>query len=128
MLSLPSKDNVKKASADLGLSCDWSAVEKPAVQLEDAKKILAALNPSIRIEPESFRRGLMVELEHGQEYSEANVTNNHPLLTGKIVLAHMLELLDYYTRLDVAEKEDELMMAVSANDWPTVKKIAESRF
>jgi hypothetical protein len=40
-----------------------------------------------------------VELEHGTRYPEANVTNNHPILTGKIVLAHLKETLDYYQRL-----------------------------
>jgi hypothetical protein len=40
------------------------------------------------------------------------VTNNHPILTGMIVLAHMKETLDYYERLDVAEVEGDLLKAV----------------
>ena len=28
-----------------------------------------------------------VDLEHGMQFKDANVTNNHPLLTGLIVLA-----------------------------------------
>ena len=43
------------------------------------------------------------EIEHGIRYQSANVTNNHPILTGKIVLAHLKETLDYYDRLEVAE-------------------------
>jgi len=54
---------------------------------------------------EDFRQGLEVELEHGLMFKEANVTNNHPILTGKIVMAHFKETLDYYKRLDVAEIE-----------------------
>jgi len=50
----------------------------------------------MNIDAESFRRGLEVELEHGVRFRDANVTNNHPLLTGKIVLAHLKETLDYY--------------------------------
>jgi hypothetical protein len=42
------------------------------------------------------------------------VTNNHPILTGMIVLAHMKETLDYYQRLDVAEIEGDLLKAVLA--------------
>ena len=49
--------------------------------------------------------GMDVELEHGTENSLTNVTNDDPLLTGKIALAHLNEFPDYYTRLD--EMEDE---------------------
>ena len=45
-------------------------------------------------------------------FDDANVTNNHPILTGMIVLAHMKEMLDYYERLDVAEVEGDLLKAV----------------
>ena len=43
---------------------------------------------------------------------DANVTNNHSILTGMIVLAHMKETWDYYKRLDVAEVEGDLLKAV----------------
>lgn len=58
-----------------------------------------------KIDPEQFRRGLEVEMEHGTMFPEANVTNDDPILTGKIALAHLLEIPDYYTRLDKMEKE-----------------------
>ncbi len=32
-----------------------------------------------------------------------NMTNNHPILAGMIVLAHLKETVDYYKRLEVAE-------------------------
>jgi hypothetical protein len=54
---------------------------------------------------EEFRRGLEVELEHGSRDPETNVTNNDPLLTGKIAWAHLKEFPDYYTRLDILETE-----------------------
>jgi hypothetical protein len=57
---------------------------------------------------------ISVELEHGTRFADANVTNNHPILTGMIVLAHMKETLDYYERLDVAEIEGDLLKAVLA--------------
>jgi len=54
---------------------------------------------------EQFRMGLDVELEHGTIDPHTNVTNDDPLMTGKIALAHLNELNDYYTRLDKMEKE-----------------------
>jgi hypothetical protein len=54
---------------------------------------------------EQFRRGMDVELEHGTEDPHTNVTDDDPLITGKIALAHLNEFPDYYTRLDKMEKE-----------------------
>jgi hypothetical protein len=47
------------------------------------------------------------------QFKDANVTNNHPLLTGLIVLAHFKESLDYYRLLEVAELEGDLLKAVA---------------
>ena len=44
------------------------------------------------------------------------MTNNHPILTGKIVLAHLKETLDYYIRLEVAELEGDLLKAAVAGN------------
>jgi hypothetical protein len=56
---------------------------------------------------EQFRRGLEVELEHGARDPETNVTSDDLLLTGKIAWAHLKEIRDYYTRLDLMEAEAE---------------------
>ena len=56
---------------------------------------------------EQFRMGLDVELEHGLVDPHTNVTNDDPIMTGKIALAHLNEFPDYYTRLDKMEKEAE---------------------
>ncbi len=56
---------------------------------------------------EQFRMGMDVELEHGLVDPHTNVTNDDPLLTGKIALAHLNEFPDYYTRLDKMEREAE---------------------
>jgi hypothetical protein len=58
-----------------------------------------------QIDLEQFRRGLEVELEHGARDPETNVTNDDPVLTGKIAWAHLKEIRDYYTRLDRLEAE-----------------------
>ena len=49
--------------------------------------------------------GLEVEFEHGSHDSQTNVTNDDPVLTAKIALAHLKELPDYYTRLKKMEGE-----------------------
>jgi len=54
---------------------------------------------------EQFRMGLDVELEHGTISPSTNVTNDDPIMTGKIALAHLNEFADYYTRLAKLEKE-----------------------
>jgi hypothetical protein len=48
-----------------------------------------------------------VELEHGLQDAQTNVTNNDPIMTGKIALAHLLEFPDYYDRLEEMEEEAE---------------------
>jgi len=54
---------------------------------------------------EQFRMGMDVELEHGRHDVATNVTEDDPLVTGKIALAHLNEFPDYYSRL--ARMEDE---------------------
>lgn len=60
-----------------------------------------------KFDVEQFRMGMDVELEHGTRDPHTNVTNDDPLTTGKIALAHLNEFPDYYTRLEVMEKEAE---------------------
>ncbi len=52
-----------------------------------------------------FHAGLDVEAEHGRIDQGTNVTNDDPLITGKIALAHLNEIPDYYTRLHKMESE-----------------------
>lgn len=102
---------VKRICKALGIR-DWTALKKPKVKEEEARIILETIQPKgMKIPLEEFRVGLEVELEHGTRYKEANVTNNHPLLTGKIVVAHLKESMDYYQRLEVAEIEGDLLKA-----------------
>lgn len=60
-----------------------------------------------RWDVEQFRMGMDVELEHGTVDPNTNVTNDDPLMTGKIALAHLNEIPDYYTRLAQMEVEGE---------------------
>lgn len=58
-----------------------------------------------KFDVEQFRIGLNVELEHGTINPITNITNDDPILTGKITLAHLNEFPDYYTRLVKMEKD-----------------------
>ena len=51
--------------------------------------------------------GMSVELEHGYVDKTTNVTNDNLLVTGKIALAHLFEIPDYYTRLKKLEADAE---------------------
>lgn len=54
-----------------------------------------------------FTAGMNVETEHGARDLETNLTNDDPLMTGKIAWAHLKEISDYYDRLEIMEKEAE---------------------
>ena len=75
---------------------------KRTYDLDEATGIAASLGIDFsksRFDLEQFRSGLDVEAEHGNADPSTNVTNDDPLTTGKIALAHLNELADYYTRL-----------------------------
>lgn len=73
---------------------------------EEAKKVGEKLGIKWdKFDVEQFRRGMDVELEHGLVDSHTNVTDDDPLTTGKIALAHLNEFPDYYDRLDKMEEE-----------------------
>jgi hypothetical protein len=59
------------------------------------------------VDLEQFRVGLSIELEHGAVDPQTNVTDDDEVATGKIALAHLKEIPDYYTRLTRMEAEAE---------------------
>jgi hypothetical protein len=122
---------VKRVCKELKIR-DWTKLKKPQVSMKEARIILPHVNTEkMTIHLEDFRVGLEVELEHGLMFKQHNVTNNHPLLTGKIVMAHFMEMLDYYKRLDVAEIEGDLLKAIAAKNIEKArkyyKKLAKAR-
>jgi len=64
-----------------------------------------------KFDVEQFRKGMDVELEHGTVDENTNVTNDDPLMTGQIALAHLNEIRDYYDRLERMEQEGEKFWA-----------------
>lgn len=114
-------NEVKRVCNEIGLR-DWSAITEPSVSQQEASTILTIVNTQgMDIPLEAFRRGLEVELEHGTMFEDANVTNNHPILTGKIVIAHLKETMDYYERLEVAEIEGDLLKAVLSKNLEKIE-------
>lgn len=114
-------EEVKKICNKLSLR-DWSELTDPNVSEEEASTILNIVNTQgMDIPLDEFRKGLDVELEHGTRYEDANVTNNHPVLTGKIVLAHLKETMDYYKRIDIAEIEGDLLKAVLSKNLEKIE-------
>ena len=120
-----SLNEVQRVCSELGIR-DWTLLKEAKVLPEEAETILAELETGeMKIRLEDFRMGLEVELEHGIHFPEANVTNNHPILTGKIVLAHFKESLDYYQRLEVAEIEGDILKAVITKKYEKVVVLYE---
>ena len=111
-----SKEEVQRVCEELGMR-DWTKLSSAIVELNEAETIREIVaGEALDVTVEEFQRGLEVELEHGIGFADANVTNNHPVLTGKIVLAHLKETLDYYARLEVAELEGDLLKALMTGD------------
>jgi len=124
-------EEVKKVCQELNFR-DWSELKEASVTKEESSRILSIVNTQgMDIPIDDFQQGLDVELEHGTRYEDANVTNNHPILTGKIVLAHLKEAIDYYKRIDVAEIEGDLLKAIQSKNMEKIeskyKKLIEAQ-
>jgi hypothetical protein len=116
------KEEVHRICEEMGIR-DWTKLTEPRVTLDEAKIIQAKVGgEALLISADAFKQGLEVELEHGIQFPDANVTNNHPILTGMIVLAHLKEMLDYYMRLEVAELEGDLLKALQAGEADKVTR------
>ena len=120
------REEVRRVCLELDFR-DWTSLQSTTVLDAEASALQALMGAEAsQISTAAFRRGLEVELEHGLEFSDANVTNNHPILTAKIVLAHLKEMLDYYERLEVAELEGDLLKAIIAGDIDKVRSKQEA--
>ena len=133
---MPLTEHITKAEVkrvcDILEMRDWSLITEPVVSDEEATKILGMVNTTnMDIALDTFRQGLEVELEHGTIFKDANITNNHPVLTGKIVLAHLKETMDYYKRVEGAEIEGDLLDAVLSKNLDRIeskyKKLIEAQ-
>ena len=123
--NLVTKEVVGRACKSLGIR-DWSALTEFEVSDDEARAVLNEVGgEAVEVGTENFREGLQVELEHGTRFPDANITNNHPVLTGQIVLAHLKESLLYYKRIAVAELEGDLLKAAKERDADKIRSIYE---
>ena len=115
------REEVQRVCQELGFR-DWTKLNSSNVLPDEARILQEMMGAeAAQISTAAFQRGLEVELEHGLAFSDANVTSNHPILTGKIVLAHLKEMLDYYDRLEVAELEGDLQKAIIVGDIEKIR-------
>jgi hypothetical protein len=90
------------------MSVPLTELPKPTqISSEEAKEIGDKLGIDWdEIDLEEFRKGLMVEFEHGaQPGQQTDITGNDFYMTGKIAWVHLKELPDYYTRLKKMQGE-----------------------
>jgi Protein of unknown function (DUF5661) len=74
---------------------------------DDARQVGAEIGidwDSAPFDLDQFHSGMDVELEHGRHDAATNVTDDDPVVTGKIALAHLNEFPDY-TRLERMEEQ-----------------------
>jgi hypothetical protein len=74
-----------------------------------------------KIPLEQFRMGLKVELEHGTQDPDTDITHDDSIKTGKIALAHLREYPLYYTDLDAMEKKAKAQKEAVAE----IKKVVQ---
>ena len=123
--NLVTKEVVSQACKSIGIR-DWSTLTEIEISDDEARAILDEVRgEAFEVGLKGFRQGLQVELEHGTRFPDANITNNHPILTGQIVLAHLKESLLYYKRIAVAELEGDLLKATKARDADKIRSLYE---
>jgi hypothetical protein len=82
--------------------------ERERTSIDEARRVGDAIGVDWdRFDIDQFRKGMDVEFEHGSHDPQTDVTHDDPIMTGKIALAHMKELPDYYERLERMESEAE---------------------
>jgi APA family basic amino acid/polyamine antiporter len=87
---------------------DDGGMHRTRVSVEEATSVLQALHvdpAAVSWDVEQFRLGMESELAHGRADPDTNVTDDDLVLTGKIALAHLVEIPDYYTRLAAMEAQ-----------------------
>ena len=86
-------------------------MQKKSFSEDDAQKVALEIGINwdmVDFDLAQFTAGMNVETEHGSHDPETNVTNDDPIITGKIAWAHLKEISDYYDRLEEMEKEAEM--------------------
>jgi hypothetical protein len=97
---------LNKCENKLRFNHEVIAMTKEHFTAEEAKEVGEKIGIKWdKFDVDQFQRGMDVELEHGTRDLKTNVTNNDPIMTGKIALAHLNEFPDYYDRLKEMEEK-----------------------
>jgi predicted heme/steroid binding protein len=119
---IPSSPTIKNNTYNLG---NGSPNCRKSFSTEEAIEIALSLNINFENEQfdiHDFTVGINIELEHGTICNHTNITDDDPIMTGKIALAHLNEFPDYYKRLDKLEEEAD---AFWSNHSRTTRRIKE---
>ncbi len=80
--------------------------KRKQISIDEAKRVGESLHIDWdQVDLEEFRQGLMGNHKEGAIDPETGLTYEDVLLTGKVVLAHMQEFPDYFTRLAKLKEE-----------------------
>ena len=84
--------------------------QKPREQFTQQEALAVAKYLGISFKREKFdivdfTIGMNIELEHGLKFPDTNITDDDPILTGKLALSHLRKFPDYYKRLLLLEDE-----------------------
>ena len=80
--------------------------KRKQISSDEAKRIGESLHIDWdQVDLEQFRQGLMGNHKQGSMDPETGRTYDGVLLTGRVVLAHMQEFPDYFTRLERLKAE-----------------------
>ncbi len=93
------------------LNLGTTSESRTDVTFQEARRIGTALGidwVECGFSIEWFRKGMVVELEHGTRDPDTDVTGDDLIKTGKIAWAHLKEFPDYYQRLEKMEMEARL--------------------
>jgi hypothetical protein len=76
-------------------------------EVKSAAKLAGIDFDKVEFSPEALMQGMNVELEHGFNDPQTNMTNDDLIKTAKIAWAHLKEDAKYYDYLDEMESKME---------------------
>ena len=94
-----------------------------AIIIQTAKKMDLDIS---KFEMDELKMGMIVELEHGSVSDDTNISNDEADITLKIVVAHLREISDYYTRLERLENETKKVSETSEEKDKREKMLQEA--
>lgn len=95
-------DNAVKLPSEDTVNPRMNITMSEAAEVADVLRIDFA---AVDFDLSQFHQGMRVELQHGRGDPDTNITNDDLTATGKIALAHLNEIPDYYTRLAAMEAD-----------------------